>query len=295
MAPYKNQRLVETGDKPIPKTAFSRDLSLDEHRLRECHAVVNLRYDGFSLLYFSENKQSILGCLNIDWTPRKKPDDLVQKAEFELKKLALHPKWAKSLHWLLSLEKFSLVPEEYYIKGRGRQLLENTCRLNKGEHIYSDLWPTQKAVQVFAIPNVLIDWIKTNFHGSTFSHSGTALSRLSRLYPKSETFALLHVEDFSAEFYVMQNGQLKFYNAFPFEVEEDLLYLVLFALEQSGILAPEIELKLSGKALKGEKLYALLQNYMGSLKSIPLPGLYTISPQIGMQEVRRVFKLLGGI
>jgi hypothetical protein len=286
---------VETGNRPLPKTAFSRDLSLDEHRVKACHAVINLRYDGFSVLYFSENKQTILGCLNLDWTPRKKVEELVQKVELELNKVSLHPKWAKSLHWLLSLEKFTLVPETYYLKGRGRQLLENTCRLTKGEHIYSDLWASQKAVQVFAIPNVLIDWIKTHFHGSTFSHSGTALSRLSRLYPKSETFALLHVEDFSAEFYVMQEGALKFYNVFPYEVEEDLLYLVLFALEQAGILAPEIELKLSGKALKGEKLYSLLQNYMGSLKSIPLPNLYNISPQIGMQEVRRVFKLLGGI
>ncbi len=247
-----------------------------------------------SVLVFSEDKKKIVGSFNTDWAPRKDPEELVTKLELTLNGLALDIKQCKNLHWLLSLEKFALIPSDFYVKGHGRQILENTARLNKGEHIYTDVWAGNEIAHVFAIPNPIIDWITTHFHGSTFSHSATAINRLYKSYPKSETFALLQVEDYSAEFYVADKERLKFYNIFPYEIEEDLLYLILFALEQSGILAPEIELKLAGKAIKGEKLYMLLENYMGSLKPISLPGYFEVSPQIGIQEVRRAFKLLGG-
>lgn len=286
---------METGNKTFHNTAFSRDLSLDAEHIRLSHALVNLRYDGLSAIILSGDKKLIIGSLNIDWTPRKSITDLLRKAELELGRLKLNIKDCKSLHWLISTQKFTFLPEHLYVKGKGRQILENTTRLEQGDRIYTDFWAKESIVEVFALPDALIDWIKSNYHGSTFSHSATALNRLYRYYPKSETFALLHVDEHFAEFFLAQGGSLKFYNLFAFNVEEDLLYMLLFALEQSQILAPEIELKLAGKVIKGEKLYKLLENYVGTLKHIDIPERFSTSPQIGNQEIRRVFKLLGGI
>ncbi len=286
---------METGNNVFHKAAFSRDLSLDTESIKLAHAIINLRYDGVSILITSADKKLIIGSYGVDWAPRKNTSDLLLKAEIELSNLKLNIKDCKSIHWLLTTDKFTLIPEKFYIKGKGRMLLSNTCRLDKGDLIYADIWNTSSIINVFSLPNTVVDWIKTKYHGSTFSHSSTAVNRLYKYYPKSETFALLYVNDYFAEFYAAQDGQLKFYNLFSYQIEEDLLYMVLFALEQSKILAPEIELKLAGKAIKGEKLFSLLENYMGALKPIKIPERFAVSPQIGTQEVRRCFNLLGGI
>jgi len=286
---------VVTGDNNIRQTLLKTDPSLNSSTLKACHAIINLKHDGYSVIICNREKNRILAIANAQWDWTDLEDLLIQRTEQSLVRLPYNILHCLTLNWIFSFQKFTLIPEDLFTRGTGQELLNYTCKLTEGEHIYTDVWSDQKTILIYALPQVLINWLKDKYVHSLFMHSGTALCRMYRQHPQSVTYAHLYIENKMAEFFVARNGQMLFYNSFPHQVEEDLVYFVLFALEQSGIPAPEIEIQLSGKHMRGDKLEILLRNYIGEIKSGPIPEGLSLSSQINAAEIRQHLNLLGGL
>jgi hypothetical protein len=196
---------------------------------------------------------------------------------------------------LINFNKFSLVPEHLYSKGAGKSILTYSCRLEKGDHIYTDHWANSESMLVYAMPLMIMEWCKKNFNAISFRHQATAIEYLYQLYPKDKTFALLFVESKSADLYLARNGKVFWYNKFKHQTEEDLLYYVLYTLEQNRFLATELELKVAGQVLQGEKLYKLLGGYLGSVKELSIPLGFELSSEISPQEIKNQINLIGAL
>lgn len=284
-----------TGDNNIRQNLNKTAPTLNSSALKACHAVINLRHDGFSALICNREKTIVLALYDARWNWTENEELLISRTEEGLVSLPYNVHHCLSLSWIFSFQKFTLIPDDLYTKGTGQELLNYTCKLQEGEHIYTDVWSDQQSVLIYALPQVLINWLKDRYAHSLFMHSGTALSRLYRQNAQSTTYAHLFIENRIAELFVARNGRLLFYNSFPHKVEEDLVYFLLFALEQSGIPAPEIELQLSGKHMRGDKLEILLRNYIGDLRSGTMPDALKLSPNINLAEMRQHINLAGGL
>lgn len=220
---------------------------------------------------------------------------LVAKAQSFIKELPFDVHKSVSQNWLLQTPKFTLIPEDLYSKGMGKSLLSYTTRLEEGDHIFTDHWDNCGIIIVYAIPKVIIDVLRNEFSGSTFNHGATAFNHLYGLYPQSDTITWLHIDEYEVDFWIASKGNVLFYNKFQYSAEEDILYFMLFALEQNGILPTDVQLRLSGYCLKGDKLYTLLEQYIGEVKEIDLPGEYKTNQKISPREVRQHLNLLGGL
>ncbi len=271
------------------------DSSLNSENLKDCHLIISLSQTGFSLLLSDQDKRKVL--LLALKAPLEGSDKNISLSEIEtlVKSLPFKIDQCQSTVVLVNFQKFSLVPEHLYSKGTGKSILAYSCRLEKGDHIYTDHWPNSEAMLVYAQPLNVMEWCSKSFNAVSFRHQATAVEYLYQLYPKDKTFAFLFVENTCADLYLARNGKVFWYNKFNYQTEEDLLYYVLYSLEQNRFLATELELKVAGQVLKGEKLYQLLGRYIGTVKELPIPLGFELSSQISPQEMKNQINLIGAL
>ena len=257
--------------------------------------MVSLSDRNVTVMIANRYKNYLLHISSSNWNEPHDAERASGKASEFLEELPFPVDHAASICWVMQTHKFSIIPEELYTKGMGKQLLSYTARLEEGDHIYSDHWNNSDAIMVYAIPQDFISLLKEKFPGSTFIHAGSSLESIYRHYAQSNTFALLHVEHDEVDLFIARKGEVIFYNKFRYEVEEDIVYYVLFALEQNSIIPPDLELKISGRSLKGEKLQVLLEQYIGEVKEVEIPETFKFTNQISPREVRQHFNILGAL
>ena len=257
--------------------------------------IINFRYDGLTIVVGQANGKQILEIATTTWLATKDEDQLLEHARefFDEKNILLSQ--AASIHWLFSVSKCSLIPDVYHEKGQGHEVLSYTARLTEDESVFSDFWKRKDIVGLYALPLPLHDWAVSQNQKSTIAHISHAMNNFALQQTKSE-YCLLMVSHSFAELYISKGGKLIFYNQFPFEVYEDLLYYLLFALEQNRIIAPEAELEVSGvETLKGSDLYKLLSTYIGKVSDVGIPIGKTSAPHITRNQLRQVAPLIASL
>lgn len=196
---------------------------------------------------------------------------------------------------IFDFRKFALLPQSLYQKGKGPEMLSYTAHLQKGEQVFVDQWVQSEAVLAYSLPAPLVTWFHKRFQAGRFRQQGSAMHQLYQQFTREGTFALLHISTGRADLLLARDGKLLFYNQYSYQVEEDILYFVLFAMEQFNLLPTEIVLFLSGKSLRGEKLYQLLENYLAEVKEIPLPEQPYRGDFLANREWSQQIHLLGAL
>ena len=258
--------------------------------------IINFRYDGLTLVVSDTSGKQVLEIANTSWLATKDDKQLIEHARefFEEHNITLQQ--AAGIHWLFSVSKCSLIPDIFHQKGQGPELLSFTSRLEENESVFSDFWTRKDIVGLYALPQALHDWVMSQNEKTTIAHISHALNNFSLQHIGKSEFCLLMVSDSFAEFYISKNGKMIFYNQFPFDVFEDLLYYLLFALEQNRILAPEAELEVTGiAAAKGSELYKLLSTYIGKVSDVNVPMGKTSATHITRNQLRQVAPLIASL
>lgn len=281
-----------TGNKK-EKLSLKHDPSLNRDLIKECHTVISLSKTGFSIIVASADRRKILLSGHAYWNPVKEHEELTRRFEYCLDELPVIPDHSASVKCLVNFQKFSLVPEDFYQKGQGQKILSYTAKLTKGDRIFTDHWTSNEAILVHAIPEVMHAWINKRFGQAILQHEASSIDRLQQPYNQSEFFGLLYVTPREADFYLSFQGKLRWYNKFDYQTEEDLLYFILYCLEQNRFLPTELELHVGGLSLKGDKLRVLLDRYIAEVKDASIPPSYQISPMISEKELRENINLLG--
>jgi hypothetical protein len=285
---------VVTGNKTT-ELSFKVDSTLNRETLKNCHTVLSLSWTGFSVLVSDANKQKILLSGFAHWYSLKNISDLTSLIDKLLDQIPLSLDQSASLRCLVNFRKFSLVPEHLYEKGKGPGILSYTARLETGDHIYTDHWKSSQAMMIYAAPSAFSQWIKQRFPQAILQHSSSAIERLYQLYPSQEFSGYLHISPGEADFYLAQKGKMQWYNTFQYQTEEDLLYFVLYCLEQNHFQPNDLHLKVGGFSLKGDKLRTLLERYISDVKDLEIPAGYQLITQITEQEIRQIVNLLGAL
>ena len=269
------------------------DADFSSESLKSSNLITSLSPTGFSLIVASQENNQILLSAHQFWPEIEDIEKLLAQFEKCLGKLNFKVDEAAERKVLINYNKFSLVPQHLYEKEQGPAILSYTCKLKKGDHIYSDHWKQTEAILVYASPLQFVEWIQKHFPKAIIAHQGTAMEYMYQISNKEEQFAYLHVNPGSADFYLADDGKLQSYNNFDFGTDEDLLYFILYSLEQNRISPAELKLHISGHTLKGDKLQVLLDRYVSQLIEMDLPLGFSHSTDISPQEVLANFNLIG--
>ena len=277
---------METGDK---STQSSTRAFTD---LEGSFVVAHLRYDGLSLLISDSGHKQLKELIHTEWLASKDPGYLIDECQKLLSEKHLNLSRAAGVQWLFSVSKICLIPDILYEQGYGERLLNHTSRLEQGERVFSDFWSRRDVVGVYALPEQLLEYVQQKNSNSNIAHNSYAINSLYNHSGTQDDFAFLQVSHSFAELYLVQKSKVVFYNQFPHDVSEDLLYYVLFALEQNRILAPEVTLYTSGNVVKGQELHSLLSRYIGKVEGVKLDSKFTNPQQISSHRLREAANLI---
>jgi hypothetical protein len=120
------------------------------------------------------------------------------------------------------------------------------------------------AVNVFAVPAKLMAVFGHIFPNVTYLHATTPLLEANMIVEPSQMgSALVRLHFEKDRFYVMviERRNLKLFNCFDIKSQQDMLYYLLFVVEQCQLSAKELEVALSGRIAIDDEYHKLLKGY----------------------------------
>lgn len=191
--------------------------------------------------------------------------------------------------------KFTLCPSSFYDEDHKRQILEfNTGPVGDDIILRDDV--SQEIRLVYAIDEHLkpaLDLIFPNHH---MKHSLTVLSQMM-LYSEDLASAqiLVQIHDSNLAMVIRQDGKLLLTNLFSVNSTEDILYYILFALEQYQLEPSSVELTIVGNTDSQSEAVLALRKYirhvrlgMGS-RSVNWQALEGMPQHFNYSLINRIF------
>lgn len=169
-----------------------------------------------------------------------------------------------------------LVPAELYEPGKAKSLLELHFRLPENIITAADRLEEAGTYHVFGNEDIIQGFIREKAADSLIVHRSTALIKAVYLLHRQHnepSAVYLNLNENQLDIVFFRNGQLEFFNSFPYREKEDILYFTLYTLEQLDLRPDGIRLIVSGNFDGGAETEALLRQYIRMVAFTgPLPG-----------------------
>ena len=128
---------------------------------------------------------------------------------------------------------FTIVPEAYAVESDIKSLLKFNTGITSLRSMKHSLNQTEFC---FTVRQDLLNYFERTFSNASIRHSGAlAIDLLFNHHSLKDKDLFLHVGDGFIEIAVKEKNNLMFYNVFNYESNEDILYFLLFTMEQLNL------------------------------------------------------------
>jgi len=168
--------------------------------------------------------------------------------------------------------KFTVAPDAY-MADHSATLMSAAHELTADERILvENVYPDGPSVAI-SIPDYVRAHCDHLFpHAHYHAASTVFLQGIMRHHRGSETRTLyIHFHRRFFEIAALEGTELIFMNAFSYSMPEDILYFVLFVIEQLGMTAAQQSVMISGPYCETASLSSQLRTYCGSVPYMPRP------------------------
>lgn len=202
-----------------------------------------IQIDSVSFSYAITYKKKLLAWdTNCSLTELSDPQELAEEMSATYKKVVIG----------LPATGFSLIPNQLFSKNQ----IGNYARLldvKADERVLAQVLDDQNYI-IYKVDEKIISAIdKFDLDNTVYLNKGWVTSVAQNNPTNKDLY--LHIENSKAEFLYYKDGQIRFYNNFEFKSEDDLAYYAAFVVEELGLYANNIHLKLSGN-IKPEDKYS---------------------------------------
>lgn len=175
----------------------------------------------------------------------------------------------------------TLIPTRLFDPQNKKTYLENISPLVADDFAFSDSIQSIKAENVFTLSQKVVNVLQTYFSGAKITHSSTFLIRyfqsLAKINKGQQVF--LHVGQQYLQVFYYEDGELIFYNAFPFTSSKDFIYYTMLIYEQFNLNPEETPITLTGEIMEDSEIYHLVFRYIRNLKILPNPKFLNFGTQ----------------
>ena len=144
---------------------------------------------------------------------------------------------------------FSLVPQPLFDEDQLPNYLKYNAKILASDHLEYDVIEGLETVNVYVPFANVNNYLYDLFGEFEFKHSGTVLLETLIKLPSSRqgSIAYLHLAESQMDLAVFSSKKLLFYNSFTTSSPEDVLYFLLFSLEQLDLDPESLKLRLLGE------------------------------------------------
>jgi hypothetical protein len=167
-------------------------------------------------------------------------------------------------------QKSTLVPNAFFDELKLRDYFEFNHPLEELDEIHYNIVPEIDACNVYAIPTYLANLLNNKFEGVKIYHQATPFikSALKDFHPSSSVHINLNPGFF--DIIIKQENKLKLYNTFLYRNDTDMLYYVLFIINQLKLNPENIPVTICGEMSDRISYQESLSEY--------LPGMMYLEP-----------------
>ncbi len=191
----------------------------------------------------------------------------------------------------------TLVPDSLYDSDQGRNYLGFNFELPDNMVYAADTLPEIGAQNIYALHTTVLEAIKSCLPGSLVVHSASAILRAFAQREGRDGNGLhfhIHQRGELADMALFADGRLRFFNTFPVSGKEDLLYFILYIIEQEGLSPEETTLQVSGQMLTDPETTGFLEEYLPAVQLQIDAGSVQFSPVFNpatLSAYRHLFSL----
>ena len=191
--------------------------------------------------------------------------------------------------------KYTLMPAPLFDPAQAKKYLSFNHPLSVNDAVFYDLIKSPESCLIYALPVSLYEWIAENYTGARNFHICGSLIRNFQMQIRGEnaiTRILANIQADMLDIIIFKGADFQFCNSFRFTTQTDLLYYLLFVLEQLKINTEVSPLFLSGSIENDNGLIKLLKTYVRHVDPIPEMQNRKLSPVFDHAPLHRYFDLL---
>jgi len=161
--------------------------------------------------------------------------------------------------------RFTLIPEKYYEESSAKSFLSFNLAVEPTEVVGHDHLKDFQAVSVYVVPETVNQTIKRIFPETRILHHATILAiGLYRQYKDSlgRPRLFVNLRDNWFDLVILNQQGLVYMNAFEFRLPEDMVYFLLYTMDQTGFSPEKAEVIIHGKILRNSPQWNLLAKYI---------------------------------
>jgi hypothetical protein len=237
-------------------------IELKENSLKAEILVITMDTTGFSLGSFSKELDILkIGELSFREKARN-GEELASGFEHLAEEFGLRHSNFQSIKITWPGKNFTLIPNSFYKAERAREILEfNIGNINDERICVNDVKSDIKLL--FTIPSELKNVIDKTFPHHELKHSGTCtINSFFTHFQLKKANIFLNIHDDKIELLVKKDKQLLLYNIFSVKTNEDVLYYLLFAVEQFKLDPSNLQLTVCANRETNDELFTTLKKYV---------------------------------
>ncbi len=169
----------------------------------------------------------------------------------------------------------SLVPNNLFEEKLSLEYLKFNSKLLENDFAAHDFIEEIDAVNVY-LPYINVNnYIIDNFGSFNFYHYSTLLiKKLIKYNKEKESCLYVNLQEESFQVLIIKKNKLLYYNNFDFNKKEDILYFLLFVIEQNKIDSNKSKLYLIGKIDLKSDAYLLISKFISNVEIIDFKESY---------------------
>ncbi len=264
------------------------DKSFKETHTRSYFMTMQLSMHGLIFTIYNPDKNKYLGVEAYYFGDIKDVKDIPGKFDLILSRIEWFAYPFKKFKLLYQNPYSTLVPLPLFDTEQKSLYLGFNQPFTENRRIIYDTLKTSEAVNVYYIPNPVVEKVRDFWPNAIISHFSSSLIECLSLNYKNKTendTLFLHVNDGSYYLTGFKNNKLLYHNSFTYNTKEDFIFFLLAAIEQLGYNPETVDLILLGKIEKSDEVFQMIHQYTGSHHYIEVNPAVKLS--YVLEEMRR--------
>ena len=238
----------------------------------ELYWIFQISESDISYTLLDTSSNTFIGLQKCSWDNKLAHQSAAERQLSEvLPDLAFLPNSSQKSLFSINNEVYTIIPKSLFEKNQ----LENYLKLNFSAEKLENTIPHAQLVEsiqayiVYAVPMYIQETIQQKFDHLKFSHHTSSLIEMNLLRHSKESMLSINMKDAAFDLYGQNEGHFSYMNSFSYASAEDVVYYLLYVMEQLELDRNSIEISLYGEIEENSQVYELLFTY---LKNVRLGG-----------------------
>lgn len=240
------------------------DESFEQKAIDQLCLTVQISYSSFSfsVIDWSNSKQLLLKDYHLD--EQTKGTTLLNFLEviFEQNPFLSQPYKKISVSICNSL--YTFVPSPLFDVASAKSYLKLNCKLSENEEVLFAQMKNMSAYCIFALDKKIKSFFDYQFTGVKYLHQTMVLSDavLNNFKNKEQQTVIINIRKNDFDTLIIKDKKTELINTFTYTNADDLLFHLLFVLEQLSVNPDKQEVLVCGEILKNSAVYERLIKYI---------------------------------